>query len=546
MDSTFQPIAVPAEVSSSLFDAAGTTLVQGIVRDITERKRADEALRRSEEQHRALVENINEIIFTLDTRGRFTYLSPVVERTLGYNPTDIMGQPFSCFVHPDDTPGLLVNFERTLSSDLKPHEFRALAKDGSTHYMQVSCKPISEQDHLTGLTGIMSDITISKRADAVLKESEEMYKTLVRTTTDAVSVTDLQGNITEVSGRTVELHGYKSADDLIGRSIFELIVPEQHRRALANFKKVLKDGFVRSLEYTFVRKDGTQFIGELDAALIKDASNDPKAMIATTRNITERKRAEKALRMSEKRFRDIVENASEWIWEVNAQGVYTYSSPVVERILGYTPDEVLGKHFYDLFCPEHREELKNAAFSIFRTKMPFREFINCNVHKNGQTVWMSTNGVPVLSETGEVLGYRGTDTDITECKLAKDQLAVEREQMMRTLHSIEDGVIVTDLEGKVIMVISPAETLTGWTEDEALGRGLAEVFSAAASQESTATGVAERILRAGEESALAERATLVARDGHRKTIAYSSAYIRNKENTPSGIAIIFSDITTPV
>jgi PAS domain S-box-containing protein len=462
---------------------------------------------------------------------------------LGYNPTEITGQSFTCFVHPDDAPGLLVNFERTLSSDLKPHEFRALAEDGSTHYMRVSCKPISEQDRLTGLTGIMSDITVNKRADAVLKESEEMYRTLVRTTTDAVSVTDLQGNITEVSGRTVELHGYGKPEDLIGRSIFELIVPEQHRRALANFKKVLKDGFVRSLEYTFVRKDGTQFIGELDAALIKDASDDPKAMIAATRNITERKRAEKALRVSEKRFRDIVENASEWIWEVNAQGVYTYSSPVVKHILGYEPDEILGKHFYDLFCPEKREELKSEAFGIFRTKRPFREFINCNVHKNGQIVWISTNGVPILSETGEAVGYRGTDTDITECKLAQDQLAVEREQMVRTLRSIDDGVIVTDLDGKVVMVNSAAEALTGWTEDDALGRDLAEVFIAGAPQASATTGAADRILEPGRESALAERAILVSRGGERRTVAYSSARIRNKENMPSGLVIIFSDIS---
>jgi PAS domain S-box-containing protein len=404
----------PAEVSASMFEIQGKQFIQGIVRDITERKRAEAALRQSEEQHRSLVENINETIFTLDTQGRFTYISPVMERVLGYEPAEISGRPFNCFVHPDDAPGFLVKLEKSLSGDIQTHELRVLAKDGEPHFVRVSCRPLLEDERLIGLTGIMADITESKLAKAVLREKEQMYETLVRTTTDAVTVTDLSGTITEVSNRAVQLLGHDKPEDLIGRSAFETIASGDHQIALNNMKKTLKEGFIRRAVYSFIRKDGSQFIGELDAAVIKDASDNPKGFIATTKDITELRRAEKALRRSEQRFRDIAEHASEWIWEVDSEGMYTYSSPVIKRILGYEPEEILGKHFYDLYAPDEREKHKEEVFEVFARKQPFRGYIHRNLHKDGREVWLSTSGVPIIDDDGRLTGYRGADTDITE------------------------------------------------------------------------------------------------------------------------------------
>lgn len=128
------------------------------------------------------------------------------------------------------------------------------------------------------------------------------------------------------------------------------------------------------------------------------------------RQITSRDRALKLLRESEKRFQDIAANADEWIWEVDAQGKYTYSSPMVEKLLGYTVEQTLHKHFYDFFADDEREALTQAAFQVFAEKRPFRNFINRNVHKNGSSVWLSTAGVPVLGSHGELLGYRGADS----------------------------------------------------------------------------------------------------------------------------------------
>jgi diguanylate cyclase (GGDEF)-like protein/PAS domain S-box-containing protein len=130
--------------------------------------------------------------------------------------------------------------------------------------------------------------------------------------------------------------------------------------------------------------------------------------------ITKLKKSEETLKISENRFRDIADNALEWIWEVDAEGKYTYASQAVEKILGHKPEEVLGNHFYDLFHPDDREELKTAAFDAMNAKQSFREFVNRNVHKEGHVVWLSTSGIPILDKDGKLLGYRGADADITE------------------------------------------------------------------------------------------------------------------------------------
>ncbi len=186
--------------------------------------------------------------------------------------------------------------------------------------------------------------------------------------------------------------------------------------------------------------------------LINELNEIRQQITELEKSRTELKRTEEALRENEERFRIITENALAWIWEVDANGKYTYASPLVEKILGYKPEEVLKKHFYDLFHPEEREELKKAAVDVFLKKQSFREFINKNVHKNGKTVWLSTSGSPILDSKGNLIGYRGADIDITERKRAEEALR-ESEEQYRTLHSnIPVGVFRTtaDPSGRLL------------------------------------------------------------------------------------------------
>ncbi|MFW6160655.1 MAG: sensor histidine kinase, partial [Acidobacteriota bacterium] len=135
-------------------------------------------------------------------------------------------------------------------------------------------------------------------ADEALKESEEKYRKLVKASPEAVTVTDLKGIITDVSEETLKLHGYEEPEALIGKSAYELIAPEDRSRANSNLLKILRRGILKNEEYSFLRKDGTRFAGEINSALIKDAKSRPKQIISTCREITERKKIEDELKSS--------------------------------------------------------------------------------------------------------------------------------------------------------------------------------------------------------------------------------------------------------
>ena len=143
-------------------------------------------------------------------------------------------------------------------------------------------------------------------------------------------------------------------------------------------------------------------------------------------------KAQEELRKSEGRFQDIAANTGEWIWEINSDGSYTYSSPGVEKVLGYKPQDVLGKYFYDFFIPAERDQLKKTAFEVFSQKSNFQNFVSQNIHKDGHTIILETSGVPTVDAKGKLTGYRGVDRDITERKKAEEQLQQAYEQLKTT------------------------------------------------------------------------------------------------------------------
>jgi len=136
--------------------------------DTTDKKKAEEALRQSEEKYRTLVENINDVFYALDNQGTITYVSPVVERLSKYKVSDLIGKPFTCIVYPDDLPGLLDSFNRLVSGQLEPWEFRALDKDGRIIFVRTSSRPIYEDGEIVGITALITDITEQKRLEQEL------------------------------------------------------------------------------------------------------------------------------------------------------------------------------------------------------------------------------------------------------------------------------------------------------------------------------------------------------------------------------------------
>jgi len=167
-------------VAVNMLDNPAVEAVVVNLRDITEYRRIEQELRKSEERYRFLVENLNDVVFTVDTQGTVLYISPAIERISKYSPQDLEGHPFMHFIHPEDLPGLLQSFQRTLDGILEPYEFRAIDKDGSLFHVQTSSRPFEEDGQLVGLIGILSEITERKQADEARRRSEESFRAMIR------------------------------------------------------------------------------------------------------------------------------------------------------------------------------------------------------------------------------------------------------------------------------------------------------------------------------------------------------------------------------
>lgn len=190
------------------------------------------------------------------------------------------------------------------------------------------------------------------------------------------------------------------------------------------------------------------------------------------------RKAKEALEKSEKRFQDIAASAGSWVWEVDAEGRYTYSSPVVEQVLGYRPEEVLGKFFYDFFHPDERKKLKSAAFNVFRKKEPLANFVAPGIHKDGHVVFLETSGVPIIGPEGELLGYRGASRDVTERVRIEKALRESEEKYRSLVNNVKLGIFrsTPGPRGKFLEVNPAMEEITGYTREELLQMDVSSLY----------------------------------------------------------------------
>ncbi len=251
-----------------------------------------------------------------------------------------------------------------------------------------------------------------KKAERQLQVAEQRYRMIFENSAVAIMMVDKEGRLVSWNQFTERLLGM-TRDELLGRSVRSLYSALQWERIRE--LNIRRKGMQHHLETQMIRQGGDVIDVDISLSVLKDTDGTVSGSIGVVRDITESKHMERALRRSEKRFRQVVENAKEWIWEIDANGLYTYSSPIVEKILGYKPEEILGKkHFYDLFHPDDARQLKAQAFEFLSQNDVFSDFQTRNLHKDGKIVWLTRSGVPVFNDNQELVGYRGADVDITE------------------------------------------------------------------------------------------------------------------------------------
>jgi len=299
-----------------LYDPDGwVTELMGVTRDVSERKKADEELRKSEEKYRSLVENINAVIYAADVKGRITYLSPVVESFYGRSPVEFGGQHFSSFVHREDLSLTLDSFKKTLSGRNAILEFRVvLPWSGEVRWSRSYSHPISDGDRVVGIQGVLLDVTDHKRMEEALRESERRYRLLADNVTDVIWMTDLNWRRTYVSPSGQHLTG-RDIGEAIEQPVQATLTPDSREIAMKAFARQLaiekrrKKDLHRSwtLQLEIVRKDGSTVWTEDRVTFLRDPDGRPIGCLGVTRDISERKQAEDALRTLSHRLVEVQE-----------------------------------------------------------------------------------------------------------------------------------------------------------------------------------------------------------------------------------------------
>ncbi len=460
--------------AAPLMDEAGRFMgVVGTFADITARKRMEEVLRESEQRFRMVLESSTDNLYrrNLET-DTYDYMSPAVERILGYSPEEILSMPLKSVVsmmHPDDIDRVKRVIAESMASDRDSYllEYRFRHKDGQYRWLSDLFTVIRDaQGRPLYFVGNVRDITERKRAEETLRESEEKYRNLVERANDGIVIVQ-DGIVKFINTRLAEMRGV-TAEEVIGTPFTDHIYPDELPEVVDRYKRRMAGEDVSPIYETALRcKDGSRIHAELNAGIV--TYQGKPADLVIVRDITERKRAEETLRESEERFRSLVETTSDWVWEVDQNGVYTYVSPCIHQVLGYEPEGVLGKTPFDLMPPDEAQRVA-AIFSHIAAQLePFSSLENTNQHRDGRLVVLETSGVPFFDPDGTFRGYRGIDRDITERKQAGEALRRSEEQYRLITENTRDLICMLDQDGNFIYASPSFREALGCEPEELMG-----------------------------------------------------------------------------
>jgi len=421
---------------------------------LDEVEQARNRLAESQALYRSLVENIADVIISLDADAKVTYVSPVIRSLCGLVPEQVINLEFRRFVHPNDQAALRASFESAMAGRLEFQEFRMLGKDGDYRYARISGRPLVEKGRVVGVTCIISDINEKKRAEDelrlyndclvkeieerrktedALRQSEQRFRAVFNQTFQLIGVLDIDGVLRQANLAALQL-AEVDARAVLGKPFWETPwwthSPELQLRLQAAIREATTGKLVR-FEATHPTPGGELRYIDFSLNPITDGEGQVVQLIAEGRDITERKRAENALRESEARYRRIVDTATEGIWLLDQDFLTIFVNPSMARMLGYTEEEMLGRPFADFLfeedLPAHRERIAHRRQGMSES---YERRFRC---RDGHTLWLLISATPVIDEAHRFQGSFAMFTDITERKQAEEELRQYKNQLEETV-----------------------------------------------------------------------------------------------------------------
>jgi PAS domain S-box-containing protein len=422
---------VPLEISFGQVLADGKRVFTAVVRDVTERQRAEAALQKQNEEYRILFEsNPCPMYVCAEDSLEFLAVNEAAVKHYGYSRDEFLGMTVLDIRPAEDVDPLLSYMAEHQERNDHAGSWKHRKKDGSIIDVEVNWQKLDFAGRAAYMV-MANDITEQKLAEKAMRESEERYRELFQNANDIIYTIDLAGNFTSLNQTGERLTGYTQAEAL-SMNLTKVVAPDQLAIVRENLARKLESNDSSSVyETEIITKAGLHLPLELSSRIVYQ-DGKPVGVQGIARDISARKGAEEALKDSEEKFRSIVETTNEWIWAIDLEGNHTYTNPAIEQILGYKTEEIIGTNVLEFVHTEDRDELQELLKQWIDEKRGWTGLVLRWKHKHEGYRYLESNGLPVFDLQGNLVGYRGADRDITERKLAEEALSQQAERAALT------------------------------------------------------------------------------------------------------------------
>jgi PAS domain S-box-containing protein len=480
---TEERLASYREDLEKLIDERTTELCEAnlnLKQEIAERTNAENALHSQKLLLERLIASSVDGILAFDRNCIFSiwnaameHISGVqAERAIGKNAFDVY--PFS------EGTGEDKFFYEALAGEAVVARNRpcVVPETGKEGFFEGYYSPISDDSgEVVGGLGIIRDVTERHRAEEELRQKDY----IIESASNVIATTDLDRKMTYVNPAFLETWGFDDPGEVLGRPFSEFWMVEER---LDEIVDALQHQGKWSDEIEARKRDGNLFDVQVSAAMVRDDEGHPISLMSSSVDITERKRTQEALRKSEEMVRALVETSRDWIWAIDLDGRHTYCNPAIETILGYRPDELIGKRSLDFMQSDDRRVVEDGLPKWIAEKRGWSNLLIRWRHKDGSWRFLESNSVPILNAAGELVGFRGVDRDTSDRRRAEEErLKLERQvQHAQKLESlgVMAGGIAHDFNNLLYVILGSAELALDNLSEVSPARPLIEELETAA------------------------------------------------------------------
>ncbi|MEG3897874.1 MULTISPECIES: PAS domain S-box protein [unclassified Microcoleus] len=447
-------------------------LIYGVGRDVTDRQRTQESLRYTNSILHSVIESTPDIIFVKDIQGRYIIANSAVAQFLGKPIEEIIGKD-DAGLFPAEIASQIIAVDRrvTTAGECLTYE-EDIPKNGAMRTFITAKYPWRDsQENIVGVVAISRDISDRKEIEAALLERNILFESIIESTGDSIFVKDTQGHHILVNSKAAAIIGLPKSE-IIGKKDAELFPPDIAEMLVENDRRIWQAGIEEKIEEVAKDSEGNILTFLSTKSPLRDRAGNITGVVGVAREITDRKRTEKALQESEERYRCLIEATSQIVWDSKAEGEFVTEQPGWSAFTGQIYSELKGWGWLNAIHPDDRKHTAKIWSDAVANRTSYQVEHRLRRH-DGEYRYMSVRGVPVLNADGSVREWVGAHSDITDRKITEEEMQQQKEFLRSIYDGVDYSIFVIDIgaDGEFRYVgWNPVADLFGGISSE-FGRG---------------------------------------------------------------------------